>query len=95
MTFEERIVPPLTRLSHKLLDAGLFGYLENVANFMVAITSGRWSQLPDDEQLMWLDRLSGLLGARGLMDSWDMTDPDLSECHTILDGQIRALKKRN
>ena len=95
MRFEERISPPLSRLSHKLIDSGLFGYLEDVVNFMVALTSDRWNQIPDDEQLMWLKRLSGLLGARGLMDSWHLDDADLLECHNIIDEQIKALEKRN
>ncbi len=94
MTFQDRITPPLTRLSHKLLDAGLFAYLENIANFMVAVKSGQWNRLPDDEQLMWLQRLDGLLGARGLMDSWDLKDADLAECHDVIDAQLKALEKR-
>jgi len=93
MKFDERITKPMKRLSHSLVEAGYFGTLENVANFMVAISSGRWNQLPNDEQLMWLKRLSGLLGARGLMDSWDGNDSDLSQCHSILDAQIKALER--
>lgn len=94
MKFNEHISPPLIRLSHKLIDAGLFGYVESISNFMVAIKSGRWEELPVDEQLMWLNRLSGLLGARALMDTWDLKDKDLSECHTILDAQIKALERK-
>ncbi len=94
MKFNDRISPPLISLSHKLIDAEWFSYVESISNFMVAIKSGRWEQLPVDEQLLWLERLSELLGARALMDSWDLNDKDVQECHFILDAQIKALKKK-
>lgn len=94
MKFNDRISPPLIRLSHKLIDAERFNYLESISNFMVAIKSRRWEQLPVDEQLMWLESLSSLLGVRALMDSWDLNDKDVLECHDILDAQIKALKKK-
>ena len=94
MTFEERIVPPLCRLAHQLVDRGAFGYLESIANFLNALASGRWRQLPADEQLLWLERLAGLLGPRALGDSWDADDTHLNACLEMVYWQQKAIERQ-
>ncbi len=93
MAFEERIIPALSRLSHKLIDAHAFHYLENVANFLSSLHSGQWRRMPVDEQMYWIKQMSSLLGPRGLGDSWDLNDADLNACLEILDGQEAALRR--
>jgi hypothetical protein len=94
MTFEERISPPLNRLAHKLIDARCYRALESIANFLNATKGGEWRRLPAEEKLFWLERFSGLIGARGLGDSepW-MSDSDISQVSEILYHEIRALRK--
>jgi len=93
MTFEQRMIPPLVGLAHKLLDAGLFGYIEPIGNFLVAVKSGRWRQLPDDEKNYWLDRLGTTLGPRGLGDSWDRNDPDYKEIGELVYNELKVLRR--
>lgn len=93
MTFEEHITPPLSRLAHKLIDKGYFGHLESIANFLGALADGRWRQLPDDERIVWLQRLRGLLGIRALGEQWDWDDPDLNACTILVDAEIDGLNR--
>lgn len=51
VTLEERIVLLLVALAHDALDRALYAYVEDIANFLKALASGRWQQLPADEQL--------------------------------------------
>ena len=93
MRFEERIIPPLVRLAHKLLDKGYFGFIEPIGNLLVAFQSGRWRQLPDDEQIYWLEKSAGIFGMRALGDSWDLQDADLSQINSLIVYELKALRR--
>ncbi len=71
----------------------MFAYLENIMNFLVALHSGQWERLPTDEQIIWVENLDGLLGMRGLADSFDRNDPDLLNSLELLANEIRALRR--
>lgn len=91
--FEQKMIPLLITLAHKLLDTGLFGYIEPIGNFLVALKSGRWRQLPDEEKIYWLERAGGTFGPRGLGDSWDMNDPDYKTITALIQNELKALRR--
>jgi len=85
----------MQRLAQKLAGMGMFSALENISNFMAAVQSGRWDQLPAEEQRHWLTLLRGLLGIRALGDNERLSsDQDLSDCWTIIDAQLTAVERR-
>lgn len=91
--FEQKMIPPLVGLSHKLLETGLFGYIESIGNFLVALKSGRWRQLPDEEKIYWLERAESTFGPRGLGDSWDVNDPYYKTITTLIYNELKALRR--
>lgn len=93
MTFEEKVLPPLSRLCHKLIDAQQFVYVESLANFLNALSSGRWRDLPTDEKLFWVQRLQGILGVRALGDTWDLSDSDREMSLSILEAELNSLNR--
>lgn len=94
MTFKDRISPILVALAHELLDRGLFANVEDLANFLTSLSSGRWEQLPADEQLFWVKRLKDRLGGRdGLSDLLGYEHPVLSEGMNVLLAQEKALAR--
>jgi hypothetical protein len=94
MTFTDRISPLLVALAHELLDRRLFASVEELANFLKALNSGRWQQLPADEQLFWVKRLKDRLGGRdGLSDLLGYEHPVLSEGMAVLLAQEKALAR--
>jgi len=96
MTFEERITPVLLALAHEALDRGWYGHVEDFANFLKALGSGRWRQLPDDEQLFWVKRLATRLGGRdSLIDLFGCEEhPAIAEGMDILLAQEKAIARR-
>lgn len=94
MTFEERITPLLVALTHEILDRGLYSYVEDTANFLKALSSCRWQQLPVEEQLFWIKRLSERLGGQdSLVDVLGYKHPVLEQCTDVLYQQERALSR--
>lgn len=87
------MIPPLVGLAHKLLDSDLFGYIEPIGNFLVALKSGRWRQLPDEEKIYWLERAESTFGPRGLGDSWDMNDPGYKTITALIYSELKALRR--
>jgi hypothetical protein len=94
MTSIQDVSAPLARLTKKCIDDHLFGYAENFCNLLVALEAGRWDQVADDEQFLWLTRLSGLLHPKGLGDSWDTHDPDYRRVQDLVDGLLKARGRR-
>ena len=64
VSFASQIEGPMVELMHKLLDDRQFGFVEGFSNFLYALKSGRWEQLPNDERLHWIKSLSSSLGQR-------------------------------
>jgi hypothetical protein len=93
MTFEERIIPKLSLVAHELVDIKAYGPLESIANFLSALKDGNWRVIPPDEQIYWLSKMQGLLGPRGLGDSWMLGDTTLSECLDIVDAELAGIKR--
>lgn len=94
MTFKERIQPILVALAHELLDRGLFADSEALANVLKALSSGRWEQLPTEEQLFWVKRLRDRLAGRdSLIDVLGYEHVLLGEGISILAVQEKALTR--
>lgn len=93
MRFSERMLPLLAELSHELLAAGFYAAVENVSNVLTAMQSGRWDELPDDERLIWLQRLRGLLGVRGVGDV-GFESPTLDRINALLDAQSEGVRRK-
>ena len=94
MTFEERLTLGLVSLAHESLDRELYAYVEDFANFLKALKSGRWQQLPSDEQILWVRRLKTRLGGRdGLVEWLGYKHAGLDECMTILSALEKALER--
>lgn len=93
MTFAERIMPRLVALAHELLDAGFFGVVESIMNLMGALQSGRWEDLPAEEQHFWLLRLRDLLGVRGVGDT-GFESQTLNGVIDLLHAQMKAIQRR-
>jgi hypothetical protein len=64
VSFASQIEGPMVELMHKLLDDRQFGFVQGFSNFLYALKSGRWDQLPNDERLHWIKGLSSSLGQR-------------------------------
>ena len=94
MTFEERMKPALVNLTRDALDRGLYAYVEEFANFLKALDSGRWRQLPVDEQHFWLKRLADRLSGRdSLVDFMGYDHPALNECVAVVAAEEKALAR--
>ena len=94
-SFEARLSPLLVALCHELLDKERFAYVESLSNFLVAIHSGRWRQLPTDEQVFWLKRLSSvLIGRDSLADLLDQQEHQvLRACSELIAAEQKALER--
>ena len=84
---------PLKNLTRKCVERDYFAYAEAFCNLLAALHTGRWSKLPHDEQVLWLERMANLLHARGLGDSWDWGDPDFASCRELVDALRKAHRK--
>jgi hypothetical protein len=86
----QTLVPPLSRLAKKCIDRRLFTYAESFCNILAAAESGRWNELPRDEQLHWLQKLESLVHVRGLGESFDLDDPDYQQVYELVSGLIKG-----
>lgn len=88
------IIPPLSRLTKKCLDLHLYGFGESFCNLLVAVDSGRWDNLPDEEQAFWLERLANLIHTRGLGETIDWADPDYRLVQQMVEGYRTAMRRK-
>lgn len=84
------LVEPLTQLAKRCIEERMFKHAESFCNFLNAVCSSRWQQLPNDEQALWLRRLSDQLSPRALGDSWDLEDQDYMLAHELVVGLLKA-----
>lgn len=87
------LVGPLKNLARKCVDRDCFAYAESFCNLLCAIHTGRWGQLSDDDQTLWLERMASLLHVRGLGDSWEWDDPDYAQCRELVEVLLKAKKR--
>lgn len=94
-SFEAKISPLLVTLSHELLDKQSYSFVESLSNFLVALHSGRWRQLPTDEQIFWLKRLHDLLmGRDSIADVFEYTHHQpLIDCAVIVAAEQKGLER--
>jgi hypothetical protein len=98
VNFADKLAPLLVTLSHQLLDEGQFHYVESFANLLAALRSGRWNQLPGDEQIYWLEKLESRLIGRDSLVEYDPTEyrryPGLEECVNLIAAELKVLRGR-
>lgn len=95
MTFENDILPVLSRLAAKLAKHRAYWCLEAIARFLGELTSREWRALPDDERAHWLDTVVQLLGPYGLdRDGVWSDDEDHREALALLNTEREKLAQR-
>lgn len=94
MSFEDQITSSLVSIAHDALDQELFLFVEDLANFLRAIKTGRWKQLPIDEQTFWIKKLrTRISGPNGMAELLGYENPLLLECLSILSNEEKTLRR--